>query len=90
MTNPARLAARLNAANMARITRAAALRGVPVSVFVRGAALREADVAMAAEQAVTLSSEESCRFPSALDKPFKPNVRLKKAMVGAARLVLQR
>lgn len=90
MTNPARFAVRLNAADMARITRAATLHGMPLSAFVRDAALREADVAIAAELAVTLSAEESRRFLSALDNPFKPNVRLKKAMVRAAKLVPRR
>lgn len=90
VTNPARFAVRLNAADMARITRAATLHGMPLSAFVRDAALREADVAIAAELAVTLSAEESRRFLSALDNPFKPNVRLKKAMVRAAKLVPRR
>ena len=90
MTNPARFALCLNATDRARLTRAATLRGVPVSAFVRDAALHEADVAMAAELTVTLSAEEQRRFLSALDKPFKPNARLKKAMAGAARLMRPR
>lgn len=76
----ARLDLRLNARDKERIARAAALRGLPVSAFVRDAVLREAGVAMAAELTVTLSPEESRRFLTALDKPFKPNARLKKAM----------
>lgn len=76
----ARLDLRLNATDKARIARAAALRGVPVSAFVRDAVLREADAAMAAELTVTLSPEESRRFLDALEKPFKPNAKLKKAM----------
>lgn len=67
VTNPARCALRPNATDMARITHAATLHGVPVPAFVRDAALREADVAIAAELAVTLSAEESRRFLSALD-----------------------
>ena len=35
---------------------------------------------MAAELIVTLSPVESRRFLNALDKPFQPNARLKKAM----------
>jgi uncharacterized protein (DUF1778 family) len=81
MPSPAaRLDLRLNAADKARIARAASLRGVPVSAFVRDAVLREADTAIAAETIVTLSAAESRRFLKALDKPFKPNARLKKAM----------
>jgi uncharacterized protein (DUF1778 family) len=81
MTTPAaRLDLRLNPTDKARIARAADLRGVPLSAFVRDAVLREADSVMAAELTVTLSVEESRRFLKALDKPFKPNARLKKAM----------
>ncbi len=39
----ARLVLRLNPADKARIARAADLRGVPLSAFVRDAVLREAD-----------------------------------------------
>lgn len=76
----ARLDLRLNARDKDRIARAAALRGVPVSAFVRDAVLREADTAIAAETVVTLSAAESRRFLAALDKPFKSNARLKQAM----------
>lgn len=86
----ARLDLRMNARDKDRITRAAALRGVPVSAFVRDAVLREADAAMAAELTATLSPAESRRFLAALDKPFKPNARLKKAMADAAQLARQR
>ena len=79
-TTAARLDLRLDPKDKARITRAADLRGVPLSAFVRDAVLREADNVMAAELTVTLSVEESRRFLAALDKPFKPNARLKKAM----------
>jgi uncharacterized protein (DUF1778 family) len=54
---------------------------------VREAVLREADAAMAVELTIKLSPEEARRFLAALDKPFKPNARLKKAMTHAARLV---
>ena len=86
----ARLDLRLNAADKARITRAADLRGVPLSAFVRDAVLREAENVMAAELTVTLSVEESRRFLDALDKPFKPNAKLKKAMAEAAGLAKAR
>ncbi len=87
MTAAARLDLRLNATDKARIHRAADLRGVPVSAFVRDAVLREAESVMAAELAVMLSPAESRRFLAALDKPFKPNARLKKAMADAAKLI---
>ena len=87
MTALARLDLRLNPTDKARINRAADLRGVPVSAFVRDAVLREAESVMTAELTVTLSPAESRRFVAALDKPFKPNARLKKAMADAAKLI---
>jgi len=80
MTAAARLDLRLNPKDKDRIARAADLRGVPVSTFVRDAVLREAENVMTAELVVTLSAKESRRFLSALDKPFAPNARLRKAL----------
>lgn len=82
----ARLDLRLNPSDKARITRAADLRGVPVSTFVRDAVLREAESVMATELTVTLSPEESRRFLKALDAPFRPNAKLKKALARVAAL----
>ncbi len=84
-TTPARLDLRLNAADKARIARAADLRGVPLSAFVRDTVLREADSVMAAELSVTLSATESRRFLKALDAPFQPNAKLRKALARATR-----
>ena len=80
MTATARLDLRLNPADKARISRAADLRGVPLSTFVRDAVLRETENVMAAELSVALSAEESRRFLAAQDKPFAPNPQLLKAM----------
>ena len=80
MTATARLDLRLDPADKARISRAADLRGVPLSTFVRDAVLRETENVMAAELSVALSAEESRRFLAALDKPFAPNPQLLKAM----------
>ncbi|WP_322995107.1 DUF1778 domain-containing protein [Castellaniella sp.] len=82
----ARLDLRLNPRDKERIAKAAALRGLPVSSFVRDAVLREADAAIAADTVVTLSAAESRRFLAALDAPFQPNARLKAAMDAAASL----
>jgi len=86
-TSAARLDLRLSQTDKARIARAANLRGVPLSSFVRDAVLREAESVMASELTVTLSAAESRRFLKALDAPFKPNARLKKAMQDAAKLI---
>ncbi|XAH23751.1 DUF1778 domain-containing protein [Xylophilus sp. GW821-FHT01B05] len=85
-TTTARLDLRLESRDKERIAKAAALRGMAVSAFVRDAVLREADTAIAADAVVTLSEQESRRFLAALDEPFQPNARLKKAMAAAARL----
>lgn len=82
----ARLDLRLNAADKARIARAADLRGVALSAFVRDAVLREAESVMAADLTVTLSEAESRRFLKALDAPFRPNAKLKKALARVAGL----
>ncbi|HEX7390028.1 MAG TPA: DUF1778 domain-containing protein [Acidiphilium sp.] len=86
MTAAARLDLRLDPKDKDLLAHAAALRGVPVSAFVREAVLREAGKVMAAELTVPLSPGESRRFMTALDEPFEPGARLKKAMADAARL----
>lgn len=80
MSTAARLDLRLNTSDKQRISRAADLRGVPVSAFVRDAVLREAENVMAAELTATLSTAESRRYLKALDAPFLPNAKLKKAL----------
>jgi uncharacterized protein (DUF1778 family) len=87
MTQAARLDLRLNPADKVRIARAADLRGVPLSAFVRDAVLREAESVMAAELTVALSATESRRFLEALDAPFEPNAHLQRAMQDAAKLI---
>jgi uncharacterized protein (DUF1778 family) len=82
-TTAARLDLRLDASDKERIERAASLRGIAVSAFVRDAVLREADSVMTAELSVTLSADESRRFLKALDAPFRPNAKLKKALARA-------
>ena len=85
-TASARLDLRLDAADKARITRAADLRGIPVATFVRQAVLREADTVVASAMAIELSPEESRRLLAALDEPFRADPRLESAMQDAARL----
>ncbi len=85
-TTTARLDLRLGANDKDRIAKAAALRGMAVSAFVRDAVLREAETAIAANAAVTLSAQETQRFLAALDAPLRPNARLQGAMDAAAKL----
>ena len=58
------------------------------SAFVRDAVLREAESVMAIQLTAALQVAESRHFLKALDAPFKPNAKLRKAMADAARLVL--
>jgi uncharacterized protein (DUF1778 family) len=88
-TTTARLDLRLGIREKDRIAKAAALRGMAVSAFIRDAVLREADSTIAADSVVALSEQESRRFLAALDEHFQPNDRLKKAM-DAASLLTQR
>jgi len=85
-TTAARLDLRLNLGDKHRITRAAALRGVPVSAFVREAVLREADSAITAADVVTLSETETRHFLAALDTPFTPTPRLQAALDAVAKI----
>lgn len=85
-TATARLDLRLESREKDRIAKAAALRGMAVSAFVRDAVLREADAAIAADSVATLSEQESRLFLAALDEQFRPNDRLKRAMDAASRL----
>ncbi len=85
-TANARLDLRLEKHEKDRIAKAAALRGLAVSAFVRDAVLREADTAIAANADVTLSAQESRRFLAALYASFHPGDDLMKAMDAAASL----
>lgn len=91
MSISARLDLRLSALDKDRIARAAALRGLPVSAFVRNAVLREADAALAAGgHTVTLSPEESRRVLAVMEEPIESDARLKEAMEHGVSLTLDR
>lgn len=78
-TSDARLDLRLGTHDKALLEQAARLRGLRLSAFVRGAALREARDVLAAE-AVMLSPEQSQRFIRALNRPLDLNPRLSGAL----------
>ena len=84
MTATARLSLRLNTDDKARVIRAADLRGVPVSAFVRAAAMRKVESAMVAETTVALSADASRRLINGMDVPFRPNAKLKRALARVA------
>src|SRR5699024_7130291 len=80
MTAASRLDLRLDAHDKARIIHAAKLGGVSVSTFVRNAALHAASDAIADEETVTLSADETQYLLATLDKSFKPSQRLNQAL----------
>lgn len=84
MSTLARLDLRIAPEDKARIERAARLRGVPISTFIREVALREAAQIATAELAVSLSAEESRHLLQALDEPWSPNAKLARALTTAS------
>jgi uncharacterized protein (DUF1778 family) len=80
VTATTRLDLRLSARERKRIERAAALAGLPLTTFVRTAALREADRTLAGQPAVHMSPAESKRLVAAISKPFGPNAALQRAL----------
>lgn len=80
MTANARLDLRLGAQDKDKIAHAAELRGLPLATFVRQAALREAAAVAAEIGTVRLSRAEARRLLAALDKPFKPNKRVRQTL----------
>ncbi len=77
-----RLDIRLSTQDKALMDAAARLRGTKLAAFVRAAALRESQAVLAAETP-RLSPEQSRRFMAALDKPFRPNAKLARALMKA-------
>lgn len=79
-TATGRLDLRLNPEDKRYLTRAAEIRGEPVSTFVRSVALCEARRVLVEHGSVVLSGAEGRRLIDALGKPFRPNAGLRKAL----------
>lgn len=86
MSTAARLDLRLSPEDKALIQRAAQIRGLPLSAFVRNAVMRETEQVMAAELSLTLTAEESRQFLDAINEPFMPNEKLANAIKRAQKL----
>ena len=84
-----RIDVRLARRDKDRLAKAAAIRGMPLSAFVRDAALREAGATISEAETITLSAEETRRFLAALDEPFRPNKHLAEALALAAQVELR-
>ncbi len=62
------------------LTRAAELAGVSISTFMTQAAYEKAKKIISMHEIITLSDMERDQFLSILEKPAKPNAKLKAAM----------
>lgn len=83
-----RLELRVAERDKAYVTRAAELRGEPVSSFARSVLVSEARRIVESEQTATLSASESRNFLKAIERPFAPNAALRKAMAKGDKLGL--
>ena len=83
-----RIELRINERDKAYLSRAAELRGEPVSAFARSVLVREAKRIVEAEQAAVLSATQSRRFLKTLDRAFAPNAALRKALAKGDKLGL--
>ena len=88
MPTPDRLEVRITAQDKKVVARAAEIKGEGVSAFARAVLVREAQRIVDAERTVVLSPAESRRFLAALDRPFKPNAALRRALAKGAKLGL--
>lgn len=86
MLTTARFDLQLDAADKQNFARAAALSGVSMAAFVRGAAKEKAAAVIEREHAVSLSLQDFRRLHEALAKPYAPNAALKGALKAAAKV----
>ncbi len=69
------------------VSQAAALAGTTMAGFVRAAVKEKAQALLEREARVTLSQRDFAAFAAALDRAFKPNAALKRALSEARRKV---
>jgi uncharacterized protein (DUF1778 family) len=80
ITKQERIGARVPSDVYETLNRAAHLTGATVNQFLVQSALKEAHAVIEREQTIRLSRRDSERLLALLDKPPKPNARLKAAM----------
>jgi uncharacterized protein (DUF1778 family) len=80
MSATARLELRFEPDEKSLVERAAAVRGVSVSAFVRSTTLDVAKQVVVKNEMVVMSPRDSARVLKALDRPFKPNRKLTKLL----------
>jgi uncharacterized protein (DUF1778 family) len=79
-TGRARVTARVPKNIQARLEEAADLVGATVNQFVLQAALKEADQIIERERVIRLSKRDAMRMLELLDKPPRPNAKLRRAL----------
>lgn len=80
MTATARMELRFEPDEKSLVERAAAVKGVSVSAFVRSTTLDVAKQVVVKDELVVMSPRDSVRILKALDRPFKPNRKLAKLL----------
>ena len=83
MTATARLELRFEPDEKSLVERAAAVKGISVSAFVRSTTLDMAKQVVVKDEVVVMSPRDSARILKALDRPFKPNRKLAKVLKAA-------
>ena len=81
MTAIARFDLKMDAKEKQIVSRAAALMGTTMAGFVRAAAKEKAQALLVRESSITLSPRDFAGFSRALDRAFRPNTALKKALI---------
>ena len=83
----ARFELKMDAEEKKFVSRAAALMGTTMAGFVRSAAKEKAQSLLERESRLALSQRDFSAFTRALDRAFKPNPALKRALSQARRKV---
>ena len=86
MNAVARFDLKMDAAEKAIVSRAAALMGTTMAAFVRSAAKEKAQELLDRESRITMSVQDFQAFTDALSGKFTPNTALQNAMNAAAQV----
>ena len=86
MTTIARFDLKMDAADKAILSRAAALMGTTMAGFVRMAAKEKALALIDSESRVTLSQRDFAAFTAAINQAFTPNPAMQAALQAAAKV----
>jgi uncharacterized protein (DUF1778 family) len=86
MPADARLDLKLDQSEKDAVSRAAAIVGTTVAAFVRGAVKEKASLVIEREHRVTMSDIDFAAFAQAINRPFKPNTAMGKAIAAASKV----